>query len=135
MVTDMLNVAYVIVMESVNIRILNWFPSDPIVILGIPMMPKGTHLHMIQRLPQMTHLLLHPLPKLLKFDYQRSLRSLNVLLVVRSQNNISHTNDVVIKDVVVLQVGLRVRIMPASIPMNLPLKRERHCWRSLSPLC
>jgi hypothetical protein len=64
MVTDMLNVAYIIVKDSINIKILNEFPSDPIVILGIPVMPKGTHLHAFQRLPQLAYLLLHLLAQL-----------------------------------------------------------------------
>jgi hypothetical protein len=78
MVADMSNGAYFIIKESVNIRIVNGFPLDPIVILGIivPMIPMGTHLHAFQRLPQLAHLLLHHLcclPKILEFGSQRSI--------------------------------------------------------------
>jgi hypothetical protein len=78
-------VAYVIIKEFVNIRIVNGFPSEPIVILGIPVILKGTHLHAFKRLPQLAHLLLHSphhLLELLELDSQRSLRSLDVSLVV-----------------------------------------------------
>ena len=105
MVTDMLNVAYVIIKEFVNIKIVNGFPSKPIVILGIPVIPKGTHLHAFKRLPQLAHLLLHsphhPL-ELLEFNSQRSLLSLDVSLVVGSRNNISLMNGFVVEVVVVV---------------------------------
>jgi hypothetical protein len=69
MVTDMLNVAYVIIKDSIDIRIVNGFPSDPIVIFGIIVhgTPMGTHLHAFQCLPHLAYLLLHRSPKLLKF--------------------------------------------------------------------
>jgi hypothetical protein len=62
-VTDMSNMAYVIVKESVNIRILNVFSSDSIVIMGIPVIPKGTHLHAFQHLPQLAYDLVAPCAK------------------------------------------------------------------------
>jgi hypothetical protein len=69
MITDMSNVAYVIIKESADIRIVNGFPLDPIVIFGIivPVTLMGTHLHAFQHLLHLTYLLLHRLLKLLKF--------------------------------------------------------------------
>ena len=140
-VIDLLNVAYVIVKEFVNIRILNGFPLDPIVILGIPMMPKGTHLHAFQCLPQLAYLMLHHLPKLLIFDFPISLWSLNVSLVVESWNSISLINNVVIV--------YRSCCCSINWPSNLnnasldtpwiwlskePHPYKRHCWRRSSLL-